>query len=70
MLLLSAFTVVALLLAAVGIMGVPNDSRTQRTQDVGMRMAHGARGTDVLGLVLRGSWAPCSMESVQRIPPF
>jgi putative ABC transport system permease protein len=47
------FALVAMLLASVGIYGVTAFAVNQRRQEIGIRMALGAKQADVLGLVVR-----------------
>jgi putative ABC transport system permease protein len=53
LILFEAFGIVALALAAVGIYGVLSGSVTERTREIGIRLALGAPRANILGLIVR-----------------
>ncbi|HSC27556.1 MAG TPA: ABC transporter permease [Vicinamibacterales bacterium] len=54
----AAFGALALVLAVVGLYGTMSNAVGQRTREIGVRMAFGARGPDVFRLIVRQALAP------------
>ncbi len=62
------FGIVALILAAVGLYGVTAYTVAQRTSEIGVRMALGARRTNVMQLILRTALTKVALGLLLGIP--
>jgi putative ABC transport system permease protein len=55
------FAAMALLLAAIGLYAVIAHSVSQRTKEIGVRMAIGAAASDIRGMIFRDGMSPVAL---------
>ncbi len=61
---LGCFALIAFLLAAIGIHGLLSFAVANRTQEIGVRMALGARSADILGMTLRDGFVLAGIGTI------
>ena len=66
--LFSIFAAIALLLASIGLYTVVAHAVSQRTQEIGIRMAIGATSGDILGLLLFRGMLPLGLGLAIGLP--
>ena len=64
---LTMFAAVALLLASIGLYGLVAHSVTERTQEIGVRMAMGAQARDVLRLMLANGLSMTALGAIAGV---
>ncbi len=64
----SLFSVLALLLASIGLYGITAYNVTRRTSEIGVRIALGANRADVVQLILKGAFSPVGLGIFVGVP--
>jgi ABC-type antimicrobial peptide transport system permease subunit len=62
------FGLLALLLTSIGLYGIASYQTTQRTREIGLRMAFGAGRSQVIGLVMRHAFSQVALGLALGIP--
>ena len=68
LLVMSSFAAIGLLLASLGIYGVVSYAVARRTREMGIRLALGATGKKVRGLVIRYAMVPVALGLLVGVP--
>lgn len=64
------FAIIALLLAAIGLYAVISHAVSQRTKEIGVRMAIGAAAADIRALIFRDGMSPVALGVILGLAAF